>query len=100
MRWRLNPGWTLTAKRGRAVIQKLRRHYSRKTAPTESRHFLDPYVGEKAIFDYWSEVARTEEDIKFRYEILVANAELNIARWSASFVIVRPGYKLSLMESS
>ena len=50
--------------------------------------FLDPICGRKAIFDYWSEVARTEENIKFVYEILVANAELNIARWSASFVIV------------
>jgi hypothetical protein len=52
--------------------------------------------GRKAIFDYWSEVARTEENIKFGYEILVANAELNIARWSASFIIVPPGLQTQL----
>ena len=58
--------------------------------------FLEPICGRKAIFDYWSEVARTEENITFRYEILVANAELNIARWSASFVIVPPGLQTQL----
>jgi hypothetical protein len=50
--------------------------------------FLEPIYGRKAVFEYWSEVARTEESIRFGYEILVANPELNIARWSASFVIV------------
>jgi len=58
--------------------------------------FLDPMHGRKAIFEYWSEVARTEENIRFGYEILVANRELNIARWSASFVIVPPGLQTQL----
>jgi hypothetical protein len=58
--------------------------------------FLDPIHGRKAIFEYWSEVARTEENIRFGYEILVANRELNIARWSASFVIVPPGLQTQL----
>jgi hypothetical protein len=58
--------------------------------------FLDSMCGRKAIFEYWSEVARTEEDIKFEYEILVANAELNIAKWSASLVIVPPGLQTKL----
>ena len=58
--------------------------------------FLDPMCGKKAIFEYWSEVAQTEKDIKFEYEILVANAEINIARWSASFVIVPPGLQTQL----
>ena len=58
--------------------------------------FLEPMRGRKAIFEYWSEVARTEESIIFEYEILVANAELNIAKWSASFVIVPPGLKTKL----
>ena len=62
--------------------------------------FLEPMRGRKAIFEYWSEVARTEKDIRFGYEILVVKDELNIARWSASFVRVPPGYKLSLMEFS
>ena len=58
--------------------------------------FLEPMRGRKAIFEYWSEVARTEESIKFEYEILIVNAKLNIAKWSASFVIVPPGSKTKL----
>jgi hypothetical protein len=58
--------------------------------------FLEPMRGRKAIFEYRSEVARTEENIKFGYEILVAGRELNLARWSASFVIVPPGLKTKL----
>jgi hypothetical protein len=58
--------------------------------------FLEPICGRKAIFEYWSEVARTEENIRFGYEILVANPELNIARWSASFVIVPQGLQTQL----
>jgi hypothetical protein len=53
--------------------------------------FLDPMRGRKAIFEYWSDVARTEEDIRFGYEILVENGQLNIPRWAASFVIIPHG---------
>jgi hypothetical protein len=58
--------------------------------------FLEPMCGRQAIFEYWSEMARTEENIRFGYEILVANAELKIARWSASFVIVPQGLQTHL----
>jgi SnoaL-like domain len=58
--------------------------------------FLEPMCGRKAIFDYWSQVARTENNIKFGYEILVASAELNIAKWTASFVIVPQGLQTKL----
>jgi SnoaL-like domain len=58
--------------------------------------FLEPIRRRKAIFDYWSEVAPTEENIRFGYEILVANPEFNIARWSASFVIVPQGLQTEL----
>jgi len=58
--------------------------------------FLEPMRGRKAIFEYWSEVARTEENIRFEYEILVAKSDLNIARWSASFVIVPQGLQTQL----
>jgi len=58
--------------------------------------FLEPMRGRKAIYEYWCEVARTEENIKFAYQILVVNAELNIARWSASFVIAPPGLQTRL----
>jgi hypothetical protein len=52
--------------------------------------------GRKAIFEYWSEVARTEKDVRFGSEILVVKDELNIARWSASFVRVPPGLQTKL----
>jgi hypothetical protein len=58
--------------------------------------FLEPMRGRKAIFEYWSEVARTEENIKFGYEILAVNPGRNIARWSASFVRVPPGLHTKL----
>jgi hypothetical protein len=47
-----------------------------------------PMRGRPEIFDYWSHVARTEENIQFGYEILAVTPELGIARWWASFVIV------------
>ena len=58
--------------------------------------FVEPMRGRKAIFEYWSNVARTEEKIQFEYEVLVASRELNIARWSASLVIVPQGLKTKL----
>jgi SnoaL-like domain len=58
--------------------------------------FLEPMRGRKAIYEYWCEVVRTEENITFAYEILVENAERNIARWSASLVIVPPGLQTRL----
>jgi SnoaL-like protein len=58
--------------------------------------FLEPMRGRKAIFDYWCGVARTEENIRFEYEILTVNSQLNVARWWASFVIVPRGLKTEL----
>jgi uncharacterized protein (TIGR02246 family) len=53
--------------------------------------FQQPMAGREAISDYWVEVARTEEQIQFDYEILAVTAEYGIARWWASFVRVPPG---------
>jgi uncharacterized protein (TIGR02246 family) len=58
--------------------------------------FSEPMRGRQAIFEYWRGVARTEENVQFGYEILVAKPELNIARWWASFVIVPQGLKTKL----
>jgi hypothetical protein len=83
-------------RRGRTTIQKPPRRYSMKAVPTKS-HLSRTYArGRKAIFEYWSEVARTEKNIRFRYEVLVVKDELNIARWSASFVRVPPGLQTKL----
>jgi uncharacterized protein (TIGR02246 family) len=58
--------------------------------------FLEPMHGRQAIFDYWTHVARTEENIQFGYEILSVTPEHGIARWWASFVIVPPGLHTKL----
>ena len=53
--------------------------------------FLEPMSGRPAILDYWSHVARTEEDIHFGFEILSVTQERGIARWWSTFVRVPPG---------
>jgi hypothetical protein len=58
--------------------------------------FLEPMRGRPAIFEYWSQVARTEEDIQFGYEVLAVTPEFGIARWWASFVRVPPGLRTRL----
>jgi hypothetical protein len=52
--------------------------------------------GRPAIFEYWSNVARTQEGIQFRYEILSVTEEAGIARWWASFLIVPQGLQTKL----
>ncbi len=58
--------------------------------------FLEPMRGRPAILEYWSQVARTEEDIQFGYEVLAVTPEFGIARWWASFVRVPPGLRTKL----
>jgi hypothetical protein len=58
--------------------------------------FESPICGGKGIFEYWHDVARTEENIKFAYQILLASSDLNIAQWSASFVIIPQGLQTKL----
>jgi SnoaL-like domain len=58
--------------------------------------FVEPMRGRLAILEYWSNVARTEEDIQFGFEILAATQEAGIARWWASFLIVPQGLQTKL----
>ena len=58
--------------------------------------FLDPLRGRRAILDYWTEVARTEKEISFRYEILALTEHFGIARWQASFIRTPPGLPTKL----
>lgn len=58
--------------------------------------FLEPMRGKPAILEYWTNVARTEQDIRFGYEILAVSAEQGIAHWWASFVIIPPGLRTKL----
>ena len=57
---------------------------------------VEPMRGRAAIFDYWTHVAQTEENIQFGYEILALTPDHGIARWWASFVIVPPQLKTKL----
>jgi hypothetical protein len=58
--------------------------------------FQEPMRGRKAIFDYWADVATTQEGIEFGCEILALTNEYGIARWWASFVRVPPGLQTEL----
>jgi SnoaL-like domain len=58
--------------------------------------FLEPLRGRPAILEYWTEVARTEEDISFGYEILAVTEQFGIARWHSSFVRTPPGLPTKL----
>ena len=58
--------------------------------------FLEPIGRRQAIFDYWSHVARTDQDIRFGFEILSVTPEVGIPRWWASFVRVPPGLQTKL----
>lgn len=58
--------------------------------------FVEPMRGRAAIFEYWTHVAQTEENIQFGYEILALTPDHGIARWWASFVIVPQQLKTKL----
>ena len=58
--------------------------------------FVEAMRGRPAIFEYWSNVARTQENIQFAYEILAVTREAGIARWWASFLIVPQGLQTRL----
>ena len=58
--------------------------------------FLEPLRDRQAILEYWIEVARTEKDISFGYEILAVREQFGIARWQASFVRTPPGLPTKL----
>lgn len=57
---------------------------------------VEPMQGKAAIFEYWTHVAQTQENIQFGYEILAVTSEHGIARWWASLVIVPQQLKTSL----
>jgi len=58
--------------------------------------FLAPMRGRPAILEYWRQVAETERDVHFDYEILAVTQEIGVARWWATFVIVPQGLQTKL----
>jgi hypothetical protein len=58
--------------------------------------FVEPLRGYEAILNYWREIARTEEQIRFGYEVLAVTNNYGIARWWSSFIRVPPGLRTKL----
>lgn len=48
--------------------------------------FAEPMRGRSAILAYWSHVPRTQDHIRFGYEILAVTNDVGVAHWWASFV--------------
>lgn len=48
--------------------------------------FEESMRGRSSIVDYWSHVPRSQENIRFRYEILSVNQNTGIAHWWTSYV--------------
>ncbi len=48
--------------------------------------FDEPMRGRAEISDYWSDVTRSQDDVRFSYEILATSEEEGIAHWNADFV--------------
>jgi SnoaL-like domain len=51
--------------------------------------FDEPCRGRDEIFEYWSDVPRSQENVSFSCEILATTDDVGIAHWSASFVRVQ-----------
>ena len=58
--------------------------------------FVEPMQGRAAIFEYWTHVTQTQENIQFGYEILAVTPDQGIVRWWASFLIVPQQLKTKL----
>ena len=48
--------------------------------------FDEPSRGRDGIFEYWSDVPRTQRGISFSYEILATTENGGVAHWRASFL--------------
>jgi ketosteroid isomerase-like protein len=48
--------------------------------------FDEPMRGRAQIAEYWSEVPRSQDDIRFSYEILATSEREGVAHWNADFL--------------
>jgi len=58
--------------------------------------FEEPIRGLDAILDYWAHVPKTQDQVRFDYEILAVSGETGIARWRASFQRIPTKVQVSL----
>ncbi len=50
--------------------------------------FDEPVRGPLAIAEYWSAAVRSQDQVRFGFEILATTQDMGIARWWASFVSI------------
>ncbi len=50
--------------------------------------FEEPMRGRSAVFEYWSNATRSQEQIRFGCEVLSVNEKVGVARWRVSFIRV------------
>jgi hypothetical protein len=48
--------------------------------------FVASLKGRSAILEYWRHVARTQEKVRFRFEIVSCDGDYAVARWNSRFV--------------
>jgi hypothetical protein len=58
--------------------------------------FVQPMRGREEILAYWQHVCRSQQGVKFGYEILASTAEIGIAHWWGSFTRVADKTRVSL----
>jgi len=58
--------------------------------------FSEPLSGHSAILDHWSNVIRSQDQIRFNYEVLAVTQDSGVAHWWASFVHISSKTKVKL----
>ena len=58
--------------------------------------FDEPFRGTAAIRHYWSDVPRSQEDVRFGHDVVAVQDGLVVARWWASFTRIGSGEQVEL----
>ncbi len=58
--------------------------------------YHEPMRGRAAVGEYWENVRRTQDDVRFRSELLAVTLDTGIAHWWASFLRVPSGKRVHL----
>ncbi len=58
--------------------------------------FTEPMRGRAAIHEYWLRATRSQDQVRFGYEILSVAEDRGIARWWVSFAIVPAQTRMKL----
>lgn len=58
--------------------------------------YQDPIRGRAGVVRYWEHLPRTQEDIRFRHEVLSFAGDTGLAHWWASFARIPSGKRVHL----